>query len=338
MSFRNTFGHVFQVHTFGESHGLALGVVIDGCPSNVNIDEQKIINYMSRRRPGQNEFVTARNESDSYKILSGVFESKTLGTPIAAEVYNENQNSKDYENLKPRKGHADSSWVQKFEHSDLRGGGRSSGRETLSRVLAGSIARQALETLNPDLKIYVWVDSVGPIKNKLALEKFEMKFQIYEGLQCLLGFPDESQTEDLKQLLAEAKLNGESYGGVVRVKIKNLKPGLGQPVFSKLKADLASALFSIGAVQGLNLGAADVHLKGTEFHAQNAPYGGIQGGISTGEDIDLEIKMKPTSSIMDVAKRGRHDPCILPRALVVIESMLALVLVDHLLLSRLDRI
>ena len=338
MSFKNTFGHFFQVHTFGESHGLALGVVIDGCPANLKIDDQKIISYMKRRRPGQNEFVTARNESDTFRILSGIYESKTLGTPIAMEVFNENQNSKDYENLKPRKGHADSAWVQKFEHTDLRGGGRSSGRETLSRVLAGSVARQALEVLNPDLKICVWVDSVGPIQNKLDFDKFEKHFETYEGLTSFLGFPDVSQTDDLQQLLADAKLNGESYGGVVKVKIKNLKPGLGQPVFSKLKADLASAIFSIGAVQGLNLGSSDVHLKGTEFHAMNAPYGGIQGGISTGEDIDFEIKMKPTSSIMDVAKKGRHDPCILPRALVVIESMLALVLVDHMLLARLDRI
>ncbi len=338
MSFRNTFGHFFKVHTFGESHGPAMGVVIDGCPANVEIDEQKIVIFLNRRRPGQSEFVTARNESDAFRIISGVYQAKTLGTPIAAEILNQDQKSKDYENLKPRKGHADAAWIQKFGHTDPRGGGRASGRETVSRVLAGSIARQVLETLNPDLRINVWIESVGPLVNHLAHSKFAAKFDPYQGLSSPLGFPDEDQTEDLKKLLLEAKALGESYGGVIKVKIQNLQAGLGQPVFSKLKADFAAALFSMGAVQGLTLGESNVHLKGTEFHKLNQPYGGIQGGISTGEDIDLEVKIKPTSSIMDVAQKGRHDPCILPRALVVIESMLSLVLVDHILLSRLDRI
>lgn len=338
MSFRNTFGHYFKVHTFGESHGLAMGLIIDGCPAGLKIESEKISKFLNRRRPGQNEFVTARNESDQFKFLSGIHQSTTLGTPIAAEIQNENQKSEDYKDLQPRKGHADSVWTDKFGLADLRGGGRSSGRETVSRVLAGSIARQALEILNPELRILTWIESVGPIKNQLSLNQFANKFDIYEGLQAPLGFPDEAQTEKLKSLLTKAKAEGESYGGVIKVKIENLQAGLGQPVFSKLKGDLASALFSIGAVQGVTLGESDVHLKGTEFHSLKKPYGGVQGGISTGEDIDLQIMMKPTSSIMDVAKKGRHDPCILPRALVVVESMIALVLVDHILISRLDRI
>lgn len=338
MSFKNTFGHVFKVHTFGESHGPSMGLVIDGCPSGLKIDELKITKYLDRRRPGQNEFVTARNESDKFRILSGIYESKTLGTPIAVDILNQDQQSKDYADLKPRKGHADQAWVDKFDHVDLRGGGRSSGRETVCRVFAGSIARQALEVLNPELKIYVWIDSVGPIKNKSQFREFKNQFDNYLGIKSPLGFPDESQQDDLMEMLKEAKSIGESYGGVIKVKIKNPKSGLGQPVFSKLKSDLASALFSIGATQGVILGEPDVHLRGTEFHKLDHPYGGIQGGISTGQDIELDVLFKPTSSILDVAKAGRHDPCIMPRALVVVESMIAIVLLDHLLLKRLDRL
>lgn len=338
MSFKNTFGHLFRVHTFGESHGYAMGVVIDGCPSGLNIQEEKIQQYLERRRPGRNEFVTSRNESDSFKVLSGVYKGKTLGTPIAVEVLNTNQQSKDYEKLEPRKGHADAVWKEKFDHVDVRGGGRSSGRETLSRVIAGAIARQALEVINPELKICVWVESVGSIHNQKKFETFENEFSMYQGLNSELGFPDKDQEEDLKSLLKIAKVEGESYGGIIKVKIKNLTTGLGQPVFSKLKSDLSAALFSIGATQGVLLGETNVHLKGTEFHRLEAPYGGIQGGLSTGEDMDLQILMKPTSSILDVAKSGRHDPCILPRALVVVESMINLVLIDHALLTKTDRI
>ncbi len=338
MSFKNTFGALFRVHSFGESHGPSIGVVIDGCPAGLVLDEKKINKFLERRRPGQNEFVTSRNEPDQFKILSGLFENTTLGTPLAFEVLNLDKQSKDYDNSKPRKGHADSVWKLKFGLADHRGGGRSSGRETLSRVLAGAVARMLLEKLCPKLSVMVWIDSVGPIKNSLEFSDFRSTFKIYEGLAADLGFPDCLRTNDLKALLKDAKENGESYGGVIKVKVQNLLPGLGQPVFSKLKSDLASAIFSIGAVQGMSLGEKNVNLKGTEFHSLDAPYGGIQGGISTGADIDLEILLKPTSSILDTAKLGRHDPCILPRALVVIESMICLVLADHLLLSRVDRI
>lgn len=338
MSFRNTFGHIFKVHTFGESHGPAMGLVIDGCPAGLKIDETKITKYLNRRRPGQNELVTSRNELDQFKILSGLYEDKTLGTPIAVEILNEDQRSKDYQGLTARKGHADQTWKDKFEHVDPRGGGRSSGRETVSRVFAGSVARQALELLNPELKIYVWMDSVGAIQNMIPFKDFKNNFDPYLGLKSLLGFPDENQHDDLQSLLKSAKDSGESYGGVVKVKIKNLASGLGQPVFSKLKSDLAAALFSIGSTQGVILGEPNVHLKGSEFHKLDQPYGGIQGGISSGKDIELDVLFKPTSSVLDVAKSGRHDPCIMPRALVVVESMIAMVLLDHTLLKRLDRL
>ncbi len=338
MTFKNTFGHVFQIHSFGESHGVGLGVVIEGCPAGLEIDEKWLHAYMARRRPGQNAFVTSRNEADEFEILSGILQKKTLGTPIAILFRNHNQRSEDYQNLKPRQGHADQTWTEKFSHVDLRGGGRSSGRETISRVAGGAIARNLLDILNPQLKIQVWVQQVGDIVNTLNYSDFEARFDKYEGLKEELSFPDAHQVSVLKERLAQAKEMGESYGGKIQIRISGLEAGLGQPVFSKLKSDMAAALFSIGAVNSVSLGDEDVFQKGTLYHAQKSAYGGVQGGISSGEDITMNVLFKPTSSILDVAKQGRHDPCILPRAVVVVESMLALVLADHHLLKRMDNI
>lgn len=338
MSYKNTFGQIFRIHTFGESHGPSMGLVVDGCPSGIGIDLEKIRSFMNRRRPGQNEYVTSRNESDDFQILSGLFESKTLGTPIGCQIPNTNQKSSDYSNLEPRKGHADQAWIDKFDHVDLRGGGRSSGRETVCRVFAGAIARQALEELAPQLQIHVWIDSVGPIKNRKSHREFSRKFDNYKGLNSELGFPDEDQIGSLKTMLTEAKVQGESYGGVIKFKISHLDSGLGQPVFSKLKSDFASAMFSIGSVQGFILGEDNVHLSGTEFHKLPNPYGGIQGGISTSQPIECDVLIKPTSTIGEAAKAGRHDPCIMPRALVVVESMLSMVLLDHYLMMRMDKL
>ena len=338
MSFKNTFGNILQVHTFGESHGLGLGVIIDGLPSGLDLNNQKINQFLSRRRPGQNEFVTDRQEKDSFEILSGVFEGKTLGTPLSAIFRNIDCRSQDYPLGQNRKGHGDESWRFKFSHIDHRGGGRSSGRETISRVFAGSVARQLLERLTEKTKIMCWVDQVGELKNERLFSDFESEFLSYEGLQQSLFFPDIQKREQLENLLQGAKKEGESYGGVLRLKITQAPKGLGQPVFHKLKADLAAAFFSVGAVQGVLLGEDHVCQKGTFFHQQENPYGGIQGGISTGYDIDFQILLKPTSSILDVAKKGRHDPCILPRAVVVMESMACLVLADHILWSRLDNL
>lgn len=338
MTYKNTFGNAFRIHSFGESHGAALGVVIDGCPSGLKLDEDLLRAFLARRRPGQNQFVTARNEADHYEILSGVYKGVTLGTPIAMIFKNTNQRSEDYDQLTPRSGHADQAWADKYQSVDLRGGGRSSGRETVSRVAAGAIARTFLLQVNPELKIQVWVDQIGEIKNTASFTEFEKDFDVCKGLNAELGFPDATQIEDLKSLLLQSKEHGESYGGRVKIKIQNVSKGLGQPVFSKLKSDLASALFSIGAVNSVSMGDENVFKKGTQYHADLQAYGGVQGGISTGQDMDFSVLIKPTSSILDVAKQGRHDPCILPRAIVVIESMVALVLADHHLLKRLDNI
>lgn len=342
MSYKNTFGHAFKVHTFGESHGAGLGVVIDGCPSGMTWQEDLLKDFLLRRRPGQNDFVTARDEADEVEVLSGVFEGKTLGTPITLIFRNTNQRSEDYKNLKPRQGHADQVWLDKYKHVDLRGGGRSSGRETVSRVAAGAVARSLLLEAMPQLQVCVWVEQVGEIKNSLSYSEFQEQFHISQGLKQELSFPDKGQLSQLKEMLLQAKSEGESYGGKVCIKIKNPGPGLGQPVFNKLKSDLASALFSIGAVVGVGVGVGlgdqNVFAKGTEYHNQKQTYGGIQGGLSTGKDIDLEVLMKPTSSLLDVAKKGRHDPCILPRAVVVIEAMACLVLADHYLLKKMDNI
>lgn len=338
MTYKNTFGHIFKMHTFGESHGEALGVVIEGCPSGLKIDEELLNSYLNRRRPGQNKFVTARNESDTFKFLSGVFEGTTLGTPLALVFENLNQRSEDYKNLKPRSGHADQAWSDKFKHVDLRGGGRSSGRETVSRVAAGAIARMFLLSQNPNLKINVWIEQVGEIKNQQNYSSFAQDFDYYQGLKRDLSFPDQAKLNTLQDLLLQAKEEGESYGGEIKIQIENLDAGLGQPVFSKLKSDLATALFSIGAVTSVGLGDTDVFKKGTKYHSDKSAYGGIQGGLSSGEDLSLKVLFKPTSSILDVAKKGRHDPCILPRAVVVVEAMIAMVLADHYLLKRLDNV
>jgi chorismate synthase len=261
--------------------------------------------------------VSARQEADKAEILSGIFEGKTLGTPIAMMVRNMDQRSADYDSVKkaPRAGHADDMWKEKFGHSDHRGGGRSSGRETLSRVMAGAVAKNYLLQLFPELKITSKAVQVGPLKN--------------DGV---------SFDEKLQMLLMEAKDKGQSYGGLAEIKITNAPTSLGEPVFKKLKSELAAAMMSVGAVVGVELGAGfdSAAASGTEFHSDESNYGGIRGGISTGEDILLRVAIKPTSSILDIAKMGRHDPCVLLRALVVFEAMTWLVLADQYLYKKLN--
>lgn len=336
----NSFGKLFHWTSFGESHGTAMGVVIEGCPAGMPWNPSALENLLARRRPGQKSegevFVSERNEADSFEILSGVFEEKTLGTPIALLVRNKDQRSKDYEGIKdnPRMGHADDTWKNKFGHVDYRGGGRASARETVSRILAGGVAKMLLHHLAPELSIYSYVDQIGPLsvssQEILAHEEVKGAF-----LNCPVD------KESLKDLLSQAKTSGESYGGSIVLVIDHPEKGLGQPVFNKLKSDLASGLFSIGASMSVELGAGHKvrSMKGTELHVQsmNKAYGGIRGGISTGEQVTLRISFKPTSSIKDVAKKGRHDPCIVPRACPVVESMAWTVLADHLLWKRLDR-
>lgn len=343
MSFGSRFGQVFQVQTFGESHGPGLGVVIDGCPSGVKFSEEILLKDLSRRRPG-GELVSSRSESDLPEILSGVYQGLTLGTPICALVRNQNQRSQDYDGLKPRTGHADQVWVDKFGHSDPRGGGRSSGRETVSRVIAGSFAKMALKQLYPNLSVIGFSKQIGQVK---------MESNDYQNLRLESDYVDQFAArfpsihhEKVRSLLNGAKENGESYGGIASFIVSNPPKGLGQPVFHKLKSDLASAIMSVGATLSIQIGdEEDISMPGTQFHKDSSQsgssggqYGGINGGISNGSDILVQVGFKPTSSILDVAKKGRHDPCIIPRAIPVIESMIYLVLIDHVLLSRLDKV
>lgn len=319
----NIFGERFKVISFGESHGPAYGVVIEGMPAGVEVDLSLLNHNLDRRKPGQSPYVTARKETDQPEILSGIFESKTLGTPIAIIVRNENQKSQDYHEIKsePRIGHADDVWKNKFGHSDHRGGGRSSGRETLNRVIAGSFAQMLFKHLNLNIQVSAFAIEIG--EHKILKRSADLP-------------------ENIKKMLEEAKVQGESYGGVVECVIENAPAHLGQPVFHKFKSDLASAVLSIGAVTGFEFGAGfeSSSIKGTEFHQRmvSASYGGIRGGITTGEEIGFRVAFKPTSSIKDVAKKGRHDPCIIPRALPVVEAMVWLVLADHYLWSKTDRV
>lgn len=318
----NIFGERLKFVSFGESHGPGYGMVLDSFPAGIKIDFNLLKANLEKRRPGATSFVSARNESDDFEILSGIFEGKSLGTPIAVIVRNQNQKSEDYKKIKqqPRIGHADDTWKNKFGHSDHRGGGRSSGRETVNRVIAGSFAQMLLKEVSPKTKIQVAATQIGPHR-----------------LTASATLP-----KKVIQFLESAKQNGESYGGIAECIIKNPPQKLGQPVFHKLKADLAIATMSLGATTGFELGGGfdSVELKGTEFHKKmdSKNYGGIRGGITTGEDIIFRVAFKPTSSIKDVAKKGRHDPCIVPRALPVIESIAWFVLADHWLWSRTDKI
>ena len=315
----SSFGQRFVITTFGESHGAALGVVIDGCPSGLEWNDALIRGNLQRRRPGTSATVSGRKEADEYEILSGVFENKTLGTPIAMIVRNQDARSADYEKIKnsPRAGHADDVWKSKFGVSDHRGGGRSSGRETVTRVMAGSVAQMLCQKWSPETKVEAVLTQVG--------EK---------------SYSDSTKLA-VEEMLKKAQAEGESFGGIIEVRIQNPPARLGQPVFHKLKSDFAAAFMSIGAVTAVELGAgiSSTTQKGTEFHKESASknYGGIRGGISTGEMISFKVHVKPTSSILDVAKKGRHDPFIGIRAIPVIESMAYLVLADHMLWARTDR-
>ncbi len=335
--FANSFGTHFRVTTFGESHGVALGCVIDGCPSGVRITEAEIQADLNRRRPGQSAITTARNEADQVEILSGIFQELTLGTPIAMIVRNTDQRSDDYTLIKaaPRQGHADLTWRLKFGHTDHRGGGRSSGRETLTRVMAAAVAKKLI----PGIPIVGFASRIGPYEDPTAFDQ-ALAVGTAGVDRHTTRMIDAVISAEAEKLLQQAKSSGDSYGGTVSV-VADVPAGLGQPVFRKLKADLGQALLSIGAVEGVTI-SDDVsvhgHAAGTEFHVGEQRYGGILGGISTGGLITAHVHFKPTSSILDVAKKGRHDPCIVIRAVPVVEAMVALVLADQQLARQTDRI
>lgn len=319
----NSWGELFRVTTFGESHGPALGAVIDGCPAGVPFDEGLLRGELARRRPGHGPGVSARQEQDEPEILSGVYQGRTLGTPIAILIRNRDQRPEDYAGIEaaPRPGHADDLWPAKFGHADLRGGGRSSGRETAARVAAGAVAAMAGRVLAPALAVTARPLRIGPLD---------------------LSTREPWLDEELLGLLAEAARSGESHGGLVELRAAGVPAGLGQPVFHKLKADLASAMLGIGACAGVEFGAGfhAAGQPGSSLHGASADperYGGIRGGISTGEPLLLRLVFKPPATVGARALRGRHDPTVVLRALPVVEAMAWLTLIDHLLWTRLDR-
>ena len=324
---RNSFGTLFRMTTFGESHGAALGAVIDGCPAGVPLTEDDFVPELRLRRPGQSAVTTARKESDRPELLSGVFEGVTTGMPISVVIRNEGHRSQDYEHLRdrPREGHADETYAAKFGHRDHRGGGRSSGRETVARVIAGVVARKLLP---PETRIVAHAHRIGPHE----ATAFEPATIEDNPVRCA----DPQAAAAMVAYLEELRDAHDSTGGVVEVRVEAPPPHLGEPVFGKLKARLAEAMLSIGAVTGFEYGAGFgvAGLRGSEYVADRDHFGGILGGISTGAPLRFRVGVKPTSSVGDVAKKGRHDPCIVPRVIPVVEAMTAVVLADALLLHR----
>lgn len=356
----NTFGKIFQLHTFGESHGKAIGGVIDGCPAGLKIDNELIQYELMRRRTNQGIWASPRVEPDEIIFLSGIFENTTLGTPIAFIVENKNQHSEDYEHLKNiyRPSHADYTYEQKYGIRDFRGGGRSSARETVARVVAGAIAKLLLKTLN--IQIIAFVSKVKNIHIDYDIQNIKVE-QIEKNLfRC----PNNHKDDEIHQLIEYAKNTGDTIGGVVTCMIKNVPAGWGEPVFDKLNACLAHAMFSINAVKGVEIGSgfAITEKFGSEVNDEmcvendSVKYksnhsGGIQGGISNGNDIVILIAFKPISSIKKeqstitsqkentkIMIQGRHDVMVLPRAVPIVESMSALVLADAYLMSKTNRI
>ncbi|WP_139407610.1 chorismate synthase [Aeromonas veronii] len=345
----NSFGQLFRVTTFGESHGLALGAVVDGCPPGLEISEADLQGDLDRRKPGTSRYTTPRREPDEVKILSGVFEGKTTGTSIGLLIENTDQRSKDYSDIKDlfRPGHADYTYHQKYGQRDYRGGGRSSARETAMRVAAGAIAKKYLKKVH-GIEITGFLSQLGPIKAEA--------FDAAQIEQNPFFFPDAGKLEALDQYMRDLKKEGNSIGAKVQVIARNVPVGLGEPVFDRLDADIAHAMMGINAVKGVEIGDgfAVVEQKGSEHRDEMTPAGfasnhagGILGGISSGQDIVVSMALKPTSSItvpgktintegeaIEMITKGRHDPCVGIRAVPIAEAMLALVLMDHLLRHR----
>ena len=317
----NSFGKLFSITSFGESHGAGLGCVIDGIPAGLKVSMEELQKQLSRRAPGQSAGTTSRKEADAPEILSGVFEGKTLGTPIAVLVRNTNQRSQDYDKLKQeyRPGHADKTTMAKYGIRDHRGGGRSSGRETLARVIGGYFASLII----PKIKARAYITQMGALTATGDVDVENPGKYQFPGI-------DESEVE---KYLVNLKSNGESCGGKISLEIDHVPAGLGEPAFDKLKSDLAKAIMSIGAVVGVSLGAGDefANSLGSVISKNSSNFGGIEGGISNGEKIKLNILIKPTSTVGEKAKEGRHDPCIMPRAIPVIESMAIMTIADHFL-------
>jgi chorismate synthase len=356
----NTYGKIFNISTFGESHGLAIGVVVDGCPSGLDFDADFIQNELDRRKPGQSKITTQRKEADEFQVLSGVFEGKTTGTPIAMLIWNGDQRSKDYAHIAQqfRPSHADYTYDAKYGVRDYRGGGRSSARETAARVAAGALAKLVLKQYGVNITAYV--SQVGKMKLEKSYQELDLSVAEQNPVRC----PDADMAQKMFEFIDSTRKNGDSIGGVVSCVCTGVPVGLGEPVFDKLHAELGKAMLSINAVKGFEYGSGfegvkmlgsehndefyqtDGHIKTKTNHS-----GGIQGGISNGEDIYFNVAFKPVATIMQdqesidsegndviVSGKGRHDPCVVPRAVPIVEAMAALVLVDFYLRDKATRI
>ena len=352
----NTFGRIFKVSTWGESHGAAIGATIDGCPPGIEVTKKLIQAFLDKRRPGKNKFTTQRKELDEVEILSGVFEGLSTGTPIQLLIKNIDQKSKDYSGIaeKFRPGHADLTYFLKYGIRDYRGGGRSSARETAARVAAGAVARLALESLAPNFKIYGYLTQMGD--KKINITNFDFSNIPKNPFWC----PDSTVVNEWENYLTELRKSGNSVGAIIEITATGVPSGLGAPVYAKLDTDLAAALMSINAVKGVEIGdgmsaailtgsenADEIFFDGSNVTFNSNHSGGILGGISTGQDIITRFAVKPTSSILKTKKtitktgesveiltKGRHDPCVGIRAVPVGEAMVACVILDHFLLHR----
>jgi len=356
----NSYGKVFKITTYGESHGKAIGVTLDGCPAGLDIDEERIQLELTRRKPGQSKITTQRKEEDKVEILSGVFEGKSTGTPISMVIYNQDARSKDYSHIAQqyRPSHADYTYDAKYGHRDYRGGGRSSARETVARVAAGSIALQFLEQYG--IKIYSYVSQVGKLKADKSYKEMDLSLIDSNIVRC----PDTELAEQMIKLIDDTRKNRDTIGGIITGVIQGVPAGLGEPVFDKLHAELAKAMMSINAVKGFEYGSGfkGVEMYGSEHNDGFAieddevktltnHSGGVQGGISNGEDIYFNVAFKPVATLMKVQKsidnegkevevqgKGRHDPCVVPRAVPIVDAMSALVIADFFLLNRISKI
>ncbi len=353
----NTFGKIFRITTWGESHGTAVGVIIDGCPANLELDIEFVQKELNKRRPGQNDLSSPRKELDQVEVLSGIFEGKTTGSPICLLVYNKDVDSSKYEKIKNllRPGHADFTYFIKYQNRDWRGGGRASGRETIGRVIAGAIAKQILEKIG--IKIFAYTKELGGIQ----IEKIDLNLIDKNPVKC----PDELVAKKMENLIRDIKKQGDSIGGIIEIIASGVPAGLGEPIFDKLSADIAKALMSIGSVKGVEIGSGfqAAKMKGSEHNDEfilekgnirlkTNFSGGILGGISTGEEIVVRIAVKPISSISkkqntiniksmkpeEISVEGRHDVTSVIRLIPVAEAMIALVLIDHFLRNKLAKI
>ncbi len=351
----NSFGKLFKLTTFGESHGKAIGGIIDGCPAGLSLDLEKIQDELNKRRPGQSAIVTQRKELDTVEFLSGIFEGKTTGTPIGFVIQNADQKSKDYSHIKDtyRPSHADYTYDEKYGVRDYRGGGRSSARETASRVVGGAIAKQLI----PEIAFLTYTSSVGAIKMEKNYWEIDAALIEANPVRC----PDPASAEKMEAYIREIRSQGDTTGGTVQCVIKNVPKGLGEPVFDKLHAELGKAMLSINAVKGFEFGSGfeGTKMKGSEhndiFNSDGSTVtnlsGGIQGGISNGMDIYFNVAFKPVATLIqkqqtinskgetvEMQGKGRHDPCVVPRAVPIVEAMAALVIADFMLQNRSSKI